>query len=279
MTDSQRFIPVALSIAGSDSGGGAGIQADIKAFAYCGVHGATAITALTAQNTVGVQAVHTVPPTFIRAQVESVHQDMPIAAVKVGMLGSAITVRTVATILRDLALTPVVVDPVMVAESGASLLDADARRALIEELLPLATVITPNVLEARSLAREAGFDDVDDVEHNIEQLGRELLKLGPQAVVITGGHTQALSDTLITADSTATYEGEKLTGYSAHGSGCTHSAALAAFLARGFSIAESAQRAKLIATQAVKHGLSSLGLGTGPVDVFGLASSDRSLTV
>src|SRR3954471_22605252 len=180
-TMADRRIPAVLSIAGSDSGGGAGIQADLKAFARCGVHGMTAITALTAQNTTGVSAVHPVPPAMIVEQVRQVAEDIGVDAVKIGMLGTAETVGAVREALALLAPgTPVVIDPVMVAESGAVLLDDAARAALVEQLLPLATVITPNLPEARVLAA-AGEADAED-------LARRLHALGPAVVVVTGGH-------------------------------------------------------------------------------------------
>src|SRR3954452_19975570 len=162
----DRRIPAVLSIAGSDSGGGAGIQADLKAFARCGVHGMTAITALTAQNTTGVSAVHPVPPAMIVEQVRQVAADIGVDAVKIGMLGTAATVRAVQEALGLLRRgTPIVIDPVMVAESGAVLLDDDARRAVVEELLPLASVITPNLPEARVLAAET------DARRRVEAAG------------------------------------------------------------------------------------------------------------
>src|SRR5829696_1811560 len=173
-----RRIPAVLSIAGSDSGGGAGIQADLKAFARCGVHGMTAITALTAQNTIGVSAVHATPPEMIVEQVRQVASDIGVDAVKIGMLGTAETVAAVRQALDLLEPgTPVVIDPVMVAESGAVLLDDDARTALINLLLPLATVITPNLPEARVLAGDGGPDDP-------EAVARALHRLGPAAVVV-----------------------------------------------------------------------------------------------
>src|SRR5262245_27932799 len=208
-----RPVPAVLSIAGSDSGGGAGIQADLKAFARCGVHGMTAIAALTAQNTVGVTGVHTVPAEFIVEQVRAVAEDIGVDAVKIGMLGTA---ETVAAVARALELlddgVPVVIDPVMVAESGAVLLDDAARRAMVELLLPLATVITPNLPEARVLVGEgrgdaprdaapgagdamAGDGAVGDADAagggaagDAEDLARALHRLGPANVVVTGGH-------------------------------------------------------------------------------------------
>src|SRR4051795_3131566 len=181
----DRRIPAVLSIAGSDSGGGAGIQADLKVFARCGVHGMTAITAMTAQNTTGVSAIHGVPPEFIIEQVRQVATDIRVDAVKIGMLGTAETVTAVNTALDLLdSRVPIVLDPVMAAESGANLLDDDARAALRELLIPRATVITPNLPEARVLPGAGAGAGTDDAE----ALARQLHRLGPLAVVVTGGH-------------------------------------------------------------------------------------------
>ncbi|HEX2410685.1 MAG TPA: bifunctional hydroxymethylpyrimidine kinase/phosphomethylpyrimidine kinase [Solirubrobacteraceae bacterium] len=258
-------VPAVLSIAGSDSGGGAGIQADLKAFARCGVHGMTAITALTAQNTVAVEGVHPVPGAFIVAQVRAVAEDIGVDAVKIGMLGTAETVRAVREALELLdPATPIVLDPVMVAESGAVLLDETARAAIVHELLPVVTVITPNVPEARVLAGgDAPGDDVED-------LARRLHALGPQAVVVTGGHRDEATDVFFDGDSLHLIPGERHPDGAAHGSGCTHSSALAAHLALGFSPLEAATSAKRIASQAVADGIRDLGRGAGPVDVFAL---------
>ncbi|MHB8233493.1 MAG: bifunctional hydroxymethylpyrimidine kinase/phosphomethylpyrimidine kinase [Solirubrobacteraceae bacterium] len=274
----------ALAIAGSDSGGGAGIQADLKAFARCGVHGTTAITAVTAQNTVGVEAILAVPPETILAQVRAVTRDIRIDAVKVGMLGSSQTVSAVAQALAELpAATPVVVDPVMVAESGASLLDADARRALIELVLPRADVITPNLPEARALLAGAepqggsglrGPDgEPDEQDQEVEDLARALLALGPHAVVITGGHRRRASDVLVQADDGAATQiaGERHRAGASHGSGCTHSSVLAAHLALGSTTLQAARAARALAGEAVRDGLSEVGAGAGPVDVLGIA--------
>jgi hydroxymethylpyrimidine/phosphomethylpyrimidine kinase len=258
-------VPAVLSIAGSDSGGGAGIQADLKAFARCGVHGMTAITALTAQNTVAVEGVHPVPGAFIVAQVRAVAEDIGVDAVKIGMLGTAETVRAVREALELLdPATPIVLDPVMVAESGAVLLDETARAAIVHELLPVVTVITPNVPEARVLAGgDAPGDDVED-------LARRLHALGSQAVVVTGGHRDEATDVFFDGDSLHLIPGERHPDGAAHGSGCTHSSALAAHLALGFSPLEAATSAKRIASQAVADGIRDLGRGAGPVDVFAL---------
>jgi hydroxymethylpyrimidine/phosphomethylpyrimidine kinase len=254
-----------LSIAGSDSGGGAGIQADLKAFARCGAHGMTAITAITAQNTVGVDAVEAVSPSTIVAQVRAVADDIGVDAVKVGMLGTAETVEAVVEALGLVGEAPVVVDPVMVAESGAALLDDEGRNALIEELLPLATVLTPNLPEARALT--GASEDASQ-----EDLAREVLALGPRAVVVTGGHSERVVDLFYDGREMVEISGERHPHDAAHGSGCTHSSALAAFLAHGESPLEAAGKARDVASAAVAAGLRDIGAGPGPVDVFGLAS-------
>jgi len=256
-------VPTALSIAGSDSGGGAGIQADLKAFARCGVHGMTAITAITAQNTVGVEAVEAVPPQTIVAQVRAVAADIGVDAVKIGMLGTAETVDAVVEALDPLGGAPVVVDPVMVAESGAVLLDDAARTALVERLLPLATVVTPNIPEARALTG-AGESDLQ------EDLAREVLALGPAAVVVTGGHSAQVVDLYFDGSDAEAIGGERYPDGASHGSGCTHSSALAAFLARGDTPLEAARKAREVASAAVAAGLRELGAGPGPVDALGL---------
>jgi hydroxymethylpyrimidine/phosphomethylpyrimidine kinase len=260
-----RPLPVCLSIAGSDSGGGAGIQADLKAFAAAGVHGTTAITAITAQNTVAVTAVEAVSPDMIVAQVRAVVEDLGVDAVKIGMLGSAATARAVAAALDLLPeATPVVVDPVMVAESGARLLERDAQRALVELILPRATVVTPNIPEARVLVR----DDAGELVP--EALAAAVQALGSQAVVVTGGHRDVATDVLFDGERLVELPGERFPDGAAHGSGCTHSSTLAAHLALGASIAEAARAAKAAAAAAVRDGLRGLGAGAGPVDVLGL---------
>jgi hydroxymethylpyrimidine/phosphomethylpyrimidine kinase len=263
-------VPCVLSIAGSDSGGGAGIQADLKAFARCGVHGMTAITAITVQNTQEVRAVHPVPPEIVQGQVAAVAGDLGVDAVKVGMLGSATTIAAVAEALRGLPVgTPVVVDPVMVAESGGRLLEQDAERALIEEILPLATVVTPNVPEARVLAGA-------DADVPVEELARRIKALGPAAVIVTGGHRDEVADLLFDGDELTSIPGERHPGGAAHGSGCTHSSVLAAHLALGYGLLDAARAAREIAGEAVRDGLRELGHGAGPVDVLGIASRSRA---
>jgi hydroxymethylpyrimidine/phosphomethylpyrimidine kinase len=260
----RRPVPVALSIAGSDSGGGAGIQADLKAFARAGVHGTTAITAITAQNTTGVSAVSSVAPQMIAAQVRAVAQDLGIDVVKIGMLGDVATIEVVAAALDELPSgTPVVHDPVMVAESGSRLLALDAVDALRSQILPRATVITPNLAEARTLA---GDETLDGVE-----LARALHALGPTYVVVTGGHRDSATDLFFDGTTLTELPGERHPDGAAHGSGCTHSSTLAARLALGDEPLAAARRARAVAAEAVADGLRDLGAGPGPVDVFGLA--------
>jgi hydroxymethylpyrimidine/phosphomethylpyrimidine kinase len=261
----SRPIPVCLSIAGSDSGGGAGIQADLKAFARAGVHGTTAITAITAQNTVGVIGVEAVSPAMIVAQVRAVVEDIGVDAVKVGMLGSVASAEAVSAALDLLpAGTPVVVDPVMVAESGARLLDRDAQTALVELVVARATVVTPNLPEARVLA---GDDTLDG-----EALARAVRALGPEAVIVTGGHREEAVDVLFDGEQVVEIAGERYADGAAHGSGCTHSSTLAARLALGDDLVTAAREAKRTASEAVRDGLREIGAGAGPVDVLGLAA-------
>jgi hydroxymethylpyrimidine/phosphomethylpyrimidine kinase len=259
----ERRIPRVLSIAGSDSGGGAGIQADLKAFAACGVHGMTALTAITAQNTVGVSAVHSVPPEIVVAQVRAVAQDIGVDAVKIGMLSDRPTIEAVGRALDELPpRTPVVLDPVMVAESGAELLPPAARGALVELILPRSTVVTPNVPEARALT---GQDDAHP-----PALAQAVHRLGPAAVVVTGGHRGRAIDVFYDGAQLVELGGDRHPDGAAHGSGCTHSSVLAAALAWGAVPLEAARWAKSLASLAVKRGLTEVGQGPGPVDVIGL---------
>jgi len=261
-----RPVPVVLSIAGSDSGGGAGIQADLKAFAAAGVHGATAITAITVQNTVAVSAVETVAPEIISAQIRVVAEDLGVDAVKIGMLGDVATIEAVAAALDALPGDPPVVhDPVMVAESGARLLPDDALTALVRLILPRATVVTPNLQEARVLAGP-GAEELDG-----EELARAVHALGPRAVIVTGGHRTQATDLLFDGQTLTELPGERHPDGAAHGSGCTHSSTLAARLALGDPLPEAARRARAAAAAAVRNGLRELGAGAGPVDVIGLA--------
>lgn len=241
-------VPVVLTIAGSDSGGGAGIQADLKTFMARGVHGTSAITAVTAQNTRGVSSVHVLPAREVRAQIEAVFADFPVAAVKTGMLASAPVIRAVARALRRHPALPVVVDPVLIATSGARLLAADALRVLIDELLPLATVLTPNLPEAAALT---GTDARDP--RNLQRVIEKLMALGPRAVLLKGGHARgrAVRDRFGDADGSLEFVHARRAG-EAHGTGCTLAAALAAELAKG----RSPRRAATLAVAYVQRALA-----------------------
>jgi hydroxymethylpyrimidine/phosphomethylpyrimidine kinase len=278
--------PRVLSIAGSDSGGGAGIQADLKAFARCGVHGMTAVTAITAQSTVGVTAIQPISADIVLAQVRAVVGDIGVDAVKVGMLGTAEVTLAVARALQELpAGTPVVVDPVMISESGARLLEADAERVLVTEILPLASVLTPNLPEARALAGPA-YADAQEADGGAQEadgwdeaLARAVLALGPRIVVLTGGHRARAVDLFLDSagdGKIVEIPGERHPDGSAHGSGCTHSAVLAAQLARGLTPIEAARTARALTGAAVAHGLRDIGGGPGPVDVIDLARARRA---
>ncbi len=252
-------IPRVLTIASSDSGGGAGIQADLKAFARCGAHGMSAIVALTAQNTVGVTAIQELPPAFVRAQIDAVLDDIGADAAKTGMLFSAPLIQAVADALasRDL---PLVVDPVMVASSGARLLLPDAVDTLIKRLFPLATVVTPNLPEAQALTGMATEDRM--------ALAEGLVKMGAPAALVTGGHGAEPVDHLFDGTRHLAIPVARCPVAATHGAGCTHSAALAAGLAAGLALADAARQAAAVASDAVAHGLSELGGGDGPVHVL-----------
>ncbi|HJQ51734.1 MAG TPA: bifunctional hydroxymethylpyrimidine kinase/phosphomethylpyrimidine kinase [Gaiellaceae bacterium] len=256
------MIPRCITIAGSDSGGGAGIQADLKAFAAAGVHGTSAIVALTAQNTREVMSVYEVPPWFVRAQLDAVAADIGLDAAKTGMLFSRATIDAVADWLEGHPL-PLVVDPVMVASSGAQLLEDDAVGSLLHRLLPLATVVTPNLLEARALTASEGSP---------HQLAEALVGLGAHAALVTGGHGDKAVDHLFDGNEHHEIPFERSEVAAAHGAGCTQSATLAALLARGLPLLEAARGAAAAASRAVAQGLAEIGGGEGPVDVLGVAA-------
>jgi hydroxymethylpyrimidine/phosphomethylpyrimidine kinase len=251
-------VPRALTIAGSDSGGGAGIQADLKAFAAAGAYGMSAIVALTAQNTVGVTAVHEVPADVVTAQIDAVLADLGVDAAKTGMLFSRQVIDAVAGALERHRV-PLVVDPVLVATSGARLLAEDAAGALVQRLFPLATVVTPNLAEAQALTGLASESKAE--------LAERLVELGAAAVVVTGGHGEPV-DHLFDGTRHLPIPVERLQIPATHGAGCTHSATLAALLARGRSLEDAARGASRAATEAVRHGLAGLGAGDGPVDIL-----------
>jgi hydroxymethylpyrimidine/phosphomethylpyrimidine kinase len=265
-------IPAVLSIAGSDSGGGAGIQADLKAFARVGVHGMTAITAITAQNTVGVEAVEPISGEMIFAQVAAVAEDVGVDAVKIGMVGNAEAIESVAAALTTIFQNdpPVVLDPVMVSESGSPLLDPDAREALAARLLPLAGVVTPNIPEAQALTSMGE-------EATQAELARALVDMGAKAAVVTGGHSEEVVDVFYDGQEVVEIPGERHPDGAAHGSGCTHSSSLAAYLALGWSPLAAAVGARELTSEAVRDGLREIGRGAGPVDVFHLAHN-RAVT-
>ena len=253
-----QVVPKCLTIAGSDSGGGAGIQADLKAFGAAGCFGTSVIVALTAQNTTGVSAVHEVPPAFVRAQLQAVLDDIGVDAAKTGMLFSREVIDVVADVLAERRL-PLVVDPVMVASSGARLLQEEAAAALVTRLFPLATVVTPNLAEAQALVGDASK----------AELAERLVALGAPAAIVTGGHGEPV-DHLFDGERHVEIAVERVESGATHGAGCTHSATLAALLARGFPLEDAARGAAAAASRAVAQGLAEIGSGDGPVDVLGL---------
>ncbi len=256
-------IPKALTIAGSDSGGGAGIQADLKTFAALGVYGMSAVTALTAQNTVGVQGVLEIDPDFISAQIHAVVSDIGVDAVKTGMLASSPIIERVADDIRKLGIGSLVVDPVMVAKSGDPLLRRDAVESLARELLPLALVVTPNLHEASELARVPVEDPA-----SMRTAAKRIHELGPRFVVIKGGHLPGRPMDLL-------YDGQDFVEMSnvrhntphTHGTGCTFASAIAAGLARGLEVVDAVKQAKDYITGAIREGLA-IGHGHGPVHHF-----------
>jgi hydroxymethylpyrimidine/phosphomethylpyrimidine kinase len=266
-------VPRLLTIAGSDSGGGAGIQADLKAFAAAGCHGMSAIVALTAQNTVGVTAIHELPTPFVVAQLDAVFSDIGVDAAKTGMLFSAALIEAVADSLSTHQI-PLVVDPVMIASSGAALLEADAVETMVVRLFPLATVVTPNLMEAQALTRDERQTRNSVVQAESPGAKRELaeriVELGAAAVIVTGGHGPEAVDHLFDGRAHIEIPVERLDVAATHGAGCTHSATLAALLGRGLSLADAACGAAAAATAAVRNGLTGIGSGDGPVDIFDL---------
>ena len=257
--------PVALTIAGSDSGGGAGIQADLKTFAALGVHGTSAITAITAQNTVGVTDILELPTTLVRAQIAAVVEDIGVQATKTGMLSSAAIIDTVAQAIEDYALRDLVVDPVMVAKGGAKLLRDDAVQALRERLIPLAAVVTPNLPEAEVLL-ERQIQTLDDRR----RAARDLVAMGARAAVVKGGHADDVTDVFFDGEQLVELPAQRIDTANTHGSGCVFSAAIAAGLAGGADPLVAVRLAKAFITDAIAGSLE-LGRGHGPVNpMFGL---------
>lgn len=257
--------PTALTIAGSDSGGGAGIQADLKAFEANGVFGMSVITALTAQNTREVTGVHEVPPAFVAEQIDAVAADLPVGAVKTGMLASADIIAAVSDGIERHGLGPVVVDPVMISKGGHPLLHPEAVEAVRQRMLPLADLVTPNAHEA---ARLAGLDvtTLDDARRAADKI----LEMGPHAVLVKGGHLDGEADAvdlLLTAEGETVFREERIDTPHTHGTGCTYASAIAAHLARGAGLAEAVRQARRYLQGAIRHGLA-IGGGHGPTGHF-----------
>jgi hydroxymethylpyrimidine/phosphomethylpyrimidine kinase len=254
----------ALTIAGSDSGGGAGIQADLKTFAAHGVFGTSAVTAVTAQNTVGVPAVFALPSDLVTAQIEAVASDIALHAVKTGMLANAAIVEAVAAAIESLDLPPVVVDPVMIAKSGDRLLEPEAVAALATELIPRAYVVTPNIPEAEALTGMA----IPTVKE-ARRAARRLREMGPLAVVIKGGHLEGaeIVDLIWDGHEMIELRAPRVDSASTHGTGCTFASAIAANLALGRPLREAVERAKTYVGGAIRHA-AAIGRGHGPLDHF-----------
>ncbi len=252
-----------LTIAGSDSSGGAGIQADLKTFAAHGTYGMSVITAVTAQNTTGVTAVVDLSPEIIAAQIDAVFSDIRVDAVKIGMLSQPEIIDCVAERLRFWHPPIIVLDPVMISKSGYALLKPEACAALISQLLPLATLVTPNLPEAETLtgAKIASREDM-------LRAAQAILSLGARAVLLKGGHlAEAADDYLLTREGGAWFEGARIQSLHTHGTGCTLSSSLAANLAKGMTLAESVAASKAYVTQGIRHGLA-IGKGCGPTHHF-----------
>ncbi len=257
--------PVALTIAGSDSGGGAGIQADLKSMEANGVFGTSALTAVTAQNTEEVAQAHDLPPALVAAQVDAVAEDMDVQAAKTGMLSAPEIIETVADRVAAHDLFPFVVDPVMISKTGFQLLQDAAIDTLVDELLPLATVVTPNVHEAEHLT-DTPIETPDDLRPAAEAL----LDYGPDAVLVKGGHlsgTEEAVDVLVDGDTSRTFAAPRIDTKHTHGTGCTYASAIAANLAKGHVLVPAVERAKRYVTGAIRHALS-LGHGRGPTNHF-----------
>ena len=269
----ESAIPTALTIAGSDSGGGAGLQADVKAFQANGVYGMSVVTSVTAQNTQGVQAAFDLPVEIITAQIDAVADDFAIHAVKTGMLSSTAIINVVADGLERHKLGPVVVDPVMVATSGNLLLNPDAVDTLKARMLPLADLLTPNTYEAEALA---GFPVVtlDDARRAAETI----LSMGPKAVLVKGGHLEGevdAVDVLIDSEGETLFRAEWIETNNTHGTGCTYASAMAANLAKGHQLRDAIERAKAYLTEAIRHSLA-IGHGHGPTHHFWFLEGDEA---
>ena len=256
-----------LSIAGSDPSGGAGIQADLKTFAANGVYGMAAITALTVQNTVGVQGIHLVPAKFVSSQIEAIFSDIAVSSVKVGMVGNAEIAEGVGTTLAKYRNLISVVDPVMVAKGGSPLLDKKAIQAVKDNLIPLATIVTPNLPEAAILLGSSIAKSEEDMIYQ----GKALLNLGPKSILMKGGHSEGITsnDLLVTENNYVWFKEKRINTKNTHGTGCTLSSSIASFLAKDFSVEESVSKAKKFVTNAIRNSEKlSVGKGHGPTNHF-----------
>lgn len=253
-----------LTIAGSDSSGGAGIQADLKTFCALGTYGMSVITAVTAQNTLGVTGVEEISPRMVAAQIDAVFQDIRVDAVKIGMVSSVDIIKTIASKLREYKAKNIVVDPVMVSKSGHHLLRPEARDALIRELIPLACVVTPNLMEAEVLTSI----EISSIGH-MEQAARAIHSMGPANVLVKGGHLEGdeAVDILFDGKNFAYCKSKRIHTKNTHGTGCTLSSATAAYLAKGYQVKEAVKKAKDYITVAIKHSIE-LGKGAGPTHHF-----------
>jgi len=259
--------PIALTIAGSDSGGGAGIQADLKAFAALGVYGCSAITSLTAQNTLGVQGVFPIQPEFVQAQIQSVLSDIQVGAIKTGMLATADIIAAIADSLTQYSHIPLVLDPVMVATSGDRLLAEDAIQILIEKLIPRAAILTPNLLEAAALLNQPVAKDLAEMKLQAQHL----LALGAQSILMKGGHGEGemATDLLSTCDGEILFSAPRIATKNTHGTGCTLASAIAAGLAKKLSLHDAVAQAKDYLHNALLHSNElNIGHGSGPVHHF-----------
>ena len=256
-----------LSIAGSDPSGGAGIQADLKTFAANGVYGMAAITALTVQNTVGVQGIHLVPAKFVSSQIEAIFSDIAVSSAKVGMVGNAEIAEGVGTTLAKYRNLISVVDPVMVAKGGSPLLDKKAIQAVKDNLIPLATIVTPNLPEAAILLGSSIAKSEEDIVYQ----GKALLNLGPKSILMKGGHSEGITsnDLLVTENNYVWFKEKRINTKNTHGTGCTLSSSIASFLAKDFSVEESVSKAKKFVTNAIRNSEKlSVGKGHGPTNHF-----------
>ncbi len=266
-----------LSIAGSDPSGGAGIQADLKTFAANGVYGMAAITALTVQNTVGVQGIHLVPAKFVSSQIEAIFSDIAVSSVKVGMVGNAEIAEGVGTTLAKYRNLISVVDPVMVAKGGSPLLDKKAIQAVKDNLIPLATIVTPNLPEAAILLGSSIAKSEDDMVYQ----GKALLNLGPKSILMKGGHSEGITsnDLLVTENNYVWFKEKRINTKNTHGTGCTLSSSIASFLAKDFSVEESVSKAKKFVTNAIRNSEKlSVGKGHGPTNHFYALEGSNKIT-